>query len=174
MKILILNGNSKTEYMDFENYINELKSFLEQKDNDVKIINIRNYQLHDCIGCYQCWLKTPGHCCFHDGMESILKEYLKSEVVVMASPIVMGFISSLTKRFSDRMLPLVHPFLIMREDRMGHIMRYNKLPKQVLLLDESNELDFVKEIYGNSQRDIRNIFNTDQELEVICDEIASY
>ena len=176
MRILILNGNPKTEYIEFDSYLKNLKNSLENKSNETKLISLRSIQLHDCIGCYSCWLKTPGICCFNDGMEDILKEYLAADIVIFASPIIMHFVSALLKRVNDRMLPLGHPFLALKENRMSHVQRYSHYPKTTLLLDNPDNFDagsseLIETVYKSSSRNLRKIWSTMQDVEEITNEI---
>jgi multimeric flavodoxin WrbA len=178
MRILILNGNPKTEYAEFDSYIRDLKHSLENKGNETKLIMLRNFQLHDCIGCYTCWLKTPGICCFNDGMEDILKEYLAADIAILASPILMQYVSALLKRVTDRMLPLAHPFLALRENRMSHVQRYSHYPKTTLLLDNPENFDvgsseFIEMVYKKSARGLAKIWSTKQDVEEISNEVVN-
>ncbi|MCX7922564.1 MAG: flavodoxin family protein [Clostridia bacterium] len=174
MKILILNGNPKAEYEEFDLYLKDLQSLFESKNHKTKLIMLRNLQLHDCIGCYACWLKTPGICFFDDGIDEILKEYLAADIVISASPVIMNFISALLKRVNDRMLPVMHPFLKLNEDRMGHFLRYSHYPKTVLLLDRPEGSNLIDMVYKNSQRGAPKILNTKQSMEEICNEVINY
>lgn len=180
MKVLIFNGSPKTEYKEFDLCLIDLQHALENKKHAVKLIMLRSIQLHDCVGCYTCWLRTPGICCFNDGIDEIIREYLESDIVIYASPIIMGFISAQLKRINDRMLPVVHPFLKLNEDRMAHMLRYSRYPKRVLLLDKPENSDkeslrFIEMVYRrNSQRGVPKILNTKQDVEEICNEIINY
>ena len=179
MKVLILNGNPKPKDKEFDLYLKDLQHSLESKYHDTKIIMLRSFQLHDCIGCYTCWLKTPGICCFDDGMDEILKEYLAADIVVYASPVIMSFISSLLKRVNDRMLPVMHPFLKLREDRMSHFLRYSHYPETIFLLgspenSDEESFDFIEMVYRNSQRGMPKIVSTKKDVEEICNEVINY
>lgn len=178
MKILILNGNPKADYVEFDSYIEDLKQSLGHKSHETKNIMLRNLQLHDCIGCYTCWLKTPGVCCFNDGIEDILKEYLAADVVILASPIIMYYVSALLKRVNDRLLPFGHPFLVLRDNRMAHVPRYSHYPKTTLLLDNQEEsnresLELIEMVYKNSVRGLAKIWSTKQDVEEITDEVVN-
>ncbi len=179
MKVLIINGNPKIDLSAFDQFLESVLSVGIKHNLETEIVHLREFDLHDCIGCYSCWLKTPGVCFRSDGMEIILKKYLAADVVVLASPIVMGFTSSLLKCFSDRLLPLIHPFLYLKEDRMGHVPRYTHYPQTVLILGEqesgdADSLSVVKEVYQKSSRDLKNIFSTGDNVEEVVNEIASY
>jgi multimeric flavodoxin WrbA len=174
LKLLILNGNPKEEYEEFDSYLSELKNLMQNKQHEAKLIMLRSFKLHDCIGCYTCWLKTPGICCFNDGIDEILKEFLAADVVVTASPVIMSFISALSKCVSDRMLPVMHPFLKLKEDRMAHVQRYSHYPKAVLLLDNHENLSLIEAVYRNSQRGAPKILSTKQSIEEVCYEVINY
>jgi len=141
MKVLILNGNPKAENHKFDEYIKELAGVLRKTGNSTVVLNLREMKVNYCIGCYTCWLKTPGSCVFKDDGPHILKEYLNSDFVLYASPLIMGFISSLLKTVQERCLPLVHPFLYVNKDRMQHLSRYDKYPAIALLLDYTDKFD---------------------------------
>lgn len=143
MKVLILNGNPKAENHKFDQYIGELAEELRKKGSSSVVLNLREMRVNHCIGCYTCWLKTPGKCVFNDDGPKILKEYIDSDLVLYASPLIMGFISSLLKSVQERCLPLVHPFLRVENDRMRHLSRYDKYPAIALLLDQTGEFDQV-------------------------------
>ncbi len=177
MKVTIFNANPKVGDQEFDGYIKELKSSLADKEHEAKLIMLRDFQLHECIGCYTCWLKTPGICCFDDGIDEILKAYLAADIVVYASPVIMGFVSALLKRVNDRMLPVVHPFLKLSEDRMAHLMRYDHYPEPVLLLDADSgdeSLEFINLVYRNSKRGTFRILSSKLEVEELCHEIINH
>lgn len=137
MKILILNGNPKAENTSFDNYINKLSSLLSEQGNETSVFKLRDKNINHCIGCYACCLKTPGVCIYKDDMPEILYEYVNSDYVIFASPIIMGFISSLLKRVQERTQPLSHPYLYVKEDRLQHVPRYDKKQSIGILLDDT-------------------------------------
>ena len=165
MKILILNGNPKQGNSEFDQYLTILNQTLTENSHDVTLFTLREMNLNDCIGCYSCWLKTPGLCCFKDDHEPIIRAYLASDIVLLASPIIMGFVSSLLKRVNDRLLPIMHPFLKMTQDRMTHVHRYDRYPSIGLLLDHDPEFGEVSQaiigkVYGSSSRKLSFMMDT--------------
>ena len=62
---------------------------------------IRNQQLKYCMGCWDCWVKSPGICAIKDDMGDVLESFIKSDLVIFASPMLMGFPSSLMKKVND-------------------------------------------------------------------------
>ena len=74
----------------------EGKAVLEQisnviKDNDKEIVNTSDMKIAHCMGCNQCWLKTPGVCTIKDDYESILKKLVKADNLWLVSNTQFGF-----------------------------------------------------------------------------------
>ena len=68
----------------------EEKPVLEQisnliKDNNKEIVNTSDMNIAHCMGCNQCWLKTPGICAIKDDYESILKKLVKADNLWLVS-----------------------------------------------------------------------------------------
>jgi multimeric flavodoxin WrbA len=139
MKVLILNGNPKTSQDRFDNYLDELAALLHNKQHETTTIVLRDKKINHCIGCYSCWVKTPGVCIFDDSMPEILKAILHADVLLYTSPIIMGFTSGLLKSVQERTLPLIHPFIYIKDDRCQHIQRYETFPAIGLLLGNTND-----------------------------------
>ncbi|MBR0599965.1 flavodoxin family protein [Sinanaerobacter chloroacetimidivorans] len=154
-KILIINGNPKEELQNFDSYCKALADALDSMGNDIRLFRLRDKKIGDCIGCYACWLKTPGICALKDDQEEILKTYLWADFILLASPVMMGFVSAALKTMNDRLLPLVHPFLKLEKDRMGHYQRYDRDFLTGLLLDNKDHLDgddleIIRKVYSRS------------------------
>lgn len=146
MKIVILNGNPKADNKNFDEYLNKLSSILKGQGNETLILKLRNMNINNCIGCYDCWLKTPGVCIFKDDGPKILTEYINADFVLFTSPIIMGFMSSLLKKVQERTHPLSLPFLHIKEDRIQHVPRYEKYPNLGVILEKSNNDDASVEV----------------------------
>ncbi len=116
-------------------------------------------------------MKTPGICCLKDDQEEIIRAVVWSDQTIWASPLSMGFVSSVIKNATDRMLPKVHPFLKMKEDRMTHYPRYDKTVQNILLLEACSDLDdstlrIIEEIYSR----YKSVKTTEKNPEVVADE----
>ena len=90
MKILILNGNPKDD-TKFDEYIDQLSSALKLSNHIVTIQTLKDMDIRYCIGCFGCWVKTPGECSIAaDDTRDIRKAYMNSDLVIFVSPIIMG------------------------------------------------------------------------------------
>jgi hypothetical protein len=59
MNITVLNGDMGGVKSDFSNRLQALFGNSEQH-NKAKLFPLAEMQLHYCIGCWDCWWKTPG------------------------------------------------------------------------------------------------------------------
>ena len=176
-KIAIINGNPKPENKKFEKYLETLSSSLVKKGNRVNMIKLKKMKLNFCIGCYSCWLKTPGVCIHKDDGPKILTEYINSDVVILSSPLIMGFTSALIKTLQERLIALSHPFVYIKDDRMQHVLRYEKYPSTVLLLEKTGihdetDIEITENIYKSAKtRKFALSLTTDRNCEEVADEI---
>ncbi len=134
MNILAFNSSprdhetSKTELV--------LQKFLEgakRAGAAVETLYLRNYKINHCLGCYDCWLKTPGRCVQKDDMSEILfDQYLQADLVVLASPVYHATMNARMKLFVERTLPMMDPLGEMAEAG-GSPHRFDKMPRVVTL-----------------------------------------
>jgi len=141
MKITILNGNPNADNVKFDNYLKNLSDLLESSQHTVTILKLREMDIRYCIGCWGCWAKTPGECIVADGSRDICREYINSDFVLFASPVIMGFTSALLKKARDKLIPLLHPYFRIVQNEVHHLPRYDKYPLMGLLLEKGKDTD---------------------------------
>jgi hypothetical protein len=134
MQILALNSSprdndtSKTELV--------LQKFLEGTKRAgavAETLYLRNYKIKHCLGCYSCWVQTPGRCVQKDDMSEVLFDrYLNADLVVLASPIYHATMNARMKLFVERTLPMMDPLGKMPEAG-GIPHRYENMPRVVTL-----------------------------------------
>lgn len=151
MIITIINGDMQPAPNEFASYVSELLSQL-QKNITVNHYQLREMNIRNCTGCWACWWKTPGICAINDDMDRIFAAIMASDFLIFASPIMRGFTSSLLKRMTDRLVTLLHPYIILINGECHHRKRYERYPDFGLLLqkedDTDNEdLDIIRVIY---------------------------
>lgn len=79
-------------------------------------IKLREKKINHCQGCFQCWTKTPGQCIHQDDVADIIKTVDAADLVIYASPLYHFGIISLLKKYIERTLPMIEPYLIERDD----------------------------------------------------------
>ncbi len=183
MKITVLNGNPESGNSSFDSYVDELVSGLQNSGNEVSLYTARDMKISPCTGCFFCWVKTPGVCVFKDDAVDLCMSYINSDFVILASPIIMGFPSSLTKNAMDRLIPLIHPHLNEVNGEVHHLQRYNKYPDIAVVLereeftdeeDESIITDIFERASINVMSELRGIIFTEKDPQEAADEINLY
>ncbi len=140
MQITLINGNDPSKNPGFEEYINQFEGALTE-DHKVKMFNLYALSINDCIGCFGCWQKTPGKCIIKDDMSTILPGYMHSDLVLFASPLILGFPNARLKTSHDRSIPVIHPYVEISEAKLNHKPRYHKYPKMGLLIEKEEDTD---------------------------------
>ena len=133
MNITIVNGNPDPGNLDFDAYLARLTAGLN-KTHRVEVLELRDMDIKYCVGCWGCWVKTPGQCVHKDDSAMVCRRVIQSDLTILASPMSMGFVTALTKKAMDKMIPLVHPYLVVDKGEMHHLKRYKKYPLLGLLL----------------------------------------
>jgi len=180
MKITILNGNPNADNVKFDNYLKNLSDLLESSQHTVTILQLREIDIRYCIGCWGCWVKTPGECIVKDGSRDICRECINSDFMLFASPVIMGFTSALLKKAQDKLIPLIHPYFEIVQNEVHHLSRYDKYPLMGLLLEKGKDADeedikIISDIYRRDAISFKTSFCftrlTDDAVEEVANEI---
>jgi len=126
MRIAILDGSPDAGALS--RYLNEVVARLERRTHDVRLMTLRDMNIRYCTGCWSCWWKTPGECAFKDESHDVCAAVINSDFVLIATPLIMGTVSALTKKTQDKLIPLVHPYLTLVGDEVHHRKRYDRYP----------------------------------------------
>ena len=182
MRITILNGNPDTNKPRFDDYLEKLSNLLS-RNHKVKVLQLRDMSIRYCIGCFGCWVKTPGECSNAvDDSRAVRREYINSDLVVFASPIKMGFTSATLKKAHDKLLPLLMPYSEVYKFEAHHVSRYDKYPMIALLLEEEDDTDkqdvkIISEIYRRDAINFKATFKftklTSDPIEEVANAIDS-
>ncbi len=120
--IIHLNPDEKIK-SELENYYKN-----NYPNAELKICDLSNIHIKNCVGCWNCWVKTPGRCVHNDEMESYYSTIINSDICVFSHQIQSGFISGNAKTCMDRLIPLFHPYIKIINGEMMHYERYDKMP----------------------------------------------
>lgn len=99
-----------------------------QKGDEVQPFVLREQKFAYCLGCFECWTKTPGRCRIEDGGQTIAKAIIHSDLVIYLTPITFGGYSSALKMAVDRTICLISPFLTKINGEVHHRKRYAHYP----------------------------------------------
>ena len=113
-----------------------IEKFTNDEDILVNASDIHRY----CIGCFGCWLKTPGTCIIKDGFEDMGQRLSQVSEFILISKATFGSYSSPVKNVLDRSISYVLPFFEIRNGEMHHGERYhNDLTISALFYGDMSE-----------------------------------
>lgn len=112
MRVLALNGSPRMKASSTYHILQPFLAGMSAAGAKTKLIHIRQLDLNPCIGCYTCWVRTPGVCIYKDPMATIIEEYDQADLVIFGTPLYHFSMSGLMKTFIDRLLPRNEPWLI--------------------------------------------------------------
>lgn len=106
--------------------ITDLENFNIPIEGEYKIISPKG-SIHHCIGCFGCWVKTPGKCVIHDGYENTGIDMGKCSELILVSKCYYGSLSPFVKMVQDRAISYIHPDFVIRKREMHHKRRYQNV-----------------------------------------------
>lgn len=124
---LILNGGAA----DLDAIADIIAKELAASGCEASEARLRDIEIAGCAGCFRCWVATPGVCAINDPGRGIAAVMVRSDVVVLLTPIVFGGYSYDLKKALDRSIPLLLPFFRKIHGEVHHQMRYDKYPRMV-------------------------------------------
>ncbi len=132
-KIVLLDGRASGDE-DLTPLLALLTTVLKQGGAQVQIFSLREMKLARCIGCYSCFVETPGICRYGetDG-HTILQAVIQSDTVILFTPVVFGGYSSQLKQIVDRFVSLILPSFRTSHGEVHHASRYARFPRLVAL-----------------------------------------
>lgn len=99
------------------------QSIFPKTNNDIHVISDTGVIQH-CIGCFGCWIKTPGKCVMKDGYDNMGELLGESERVTIISQCFYGCYSPFVKNVLDRSISWLLPFFKIRNNETHHKRRY--------------------------------------------------
>lgn len=180
MNITIINGVHDATFAKHERTIAKAIAHYSRK-NHIDYFIIRKLNVSTCIGCFGCWVKTPGVCIIKDDMEAIVKSMAKTDFVLYISPLITGFITTQLKMVLDRSIPILLPIIKIYNGECHHPKRYdNPFNIGIVLLHHGHIVDEEASItFDIFDRTARNMHAekvlkrtaTSKDLEGIINEI---
>ncbi len=94
--------------------------------------------IRHCVGCFGCWIKTPGKCVLKDGYDNLGELLSKSEKLTIISRCFYGCYSPFVKNVLDRSISYLLPFFKIKNNETHHKRRYqNNIQLEVHFYSEN-------------------------------------
>lgn len=115
-----------------------------------------NGKIRNCIGCFGCWVKSPGKCVIKDGYDNMGEILSKAQKIIIISQCCFGGYSPFVKNILDRSISYLSPFFKTRHNETHHRQRYKKdLSLSVYFYGENispNEIKTAKNLVAANSR----------------------
>lgn len=180
MRITILNGEPDPAAA-FSAYLSAIADRCTALGHCVARLDLATLDLKGCTGCWNCWVRTPGECSKRDDSAVVCRAALRTDLLLLASPITMGFTTALLKRAADQMIPLVHPYFVVQGGEVHHRARYARYPVMGLLLcpdadTDSEDIEITTAMWARMARNIKSRLAftavANRSAEEVADELA--
>ena len=87
------------------------------------VIDLSALNISPCLGCFGCWVKTPGKCVIPDDAHKVYSLIAKSENVIYVTRLFHGSYSPIMKRMLERAIPIQQAFLHLYRGEVHHVPR---------------------------------------------------
>ena len=101
---------------------------LEDSGAKLRRFDLHKIDLSYCLGCFECWVRTPGQCRVCDAISTISPYYVHAQLVVYVTRVTFGGYSAPLKKAVDRLIPILSPFFKKIEGETHHHPRYDHYP----------------------------------------------
>jgi multimeric flavodoxin WrbA len=143
MKILAINSSPRKARGGTALLLNTFLEGGKEAGAEIDLIYLKDLEIKPCLGCFTCWVKTPGICVQKDDMQDLLIKRQNADVLILATPVYVDGMTSTMKAVLDRSIPLVQPFFEIRDNHCRHPPLHDQKPIKVVLVSVSGftELD---------------------------------
>jgi len=90
---------------------------------EVELFYTKKLKINPCTGEFDCWLKNPGKGYQDDDMNMLYPKLREADILVFATPVYVDGIPGPMKNLMDRLLPLLQPFVELRNGHCRHPLR---------------------------------------------------
>jgi len=127
MKAAILNGALRDDsFVDAAGAA--LQDALQAVGWNVTTWTLRDEKIAYCLGCFECWTKTPGLCRIDDTGRDVAADIIAGDLTIYLTAVTFGGYSSALKQAVDRSICLVSPFFTRIDGEVHHQARYERYP----------------------------------------------
>ncbi|MFH1227344.1 MAG: flavodoxin family protein [Planctomycetota bacterium] len=138
MNIVIINGSPKGARGNTYFMADAFAQGARDAGAEIEIISLASKNIKHCLGCYDCWIRTPGVCSINDDMAGVLEKIKTADVLGYATPLYVDNVTGLMKNFMDRTIPVLDPHF--SKDSGGECIHsgvWGKAPPRILVISNS-------------------------------------
>jgi multimeric flavodoxin WrbA len=122
MKVLAINGSPHKGKGNTAVILGPFLEGLRDAGAEVELLYTRDLDINSCLGCFGCWIKTPGRCVQQDDMAELLPKLREADLWVLATPLYFDGPSAPLKNVMDRMTAFLRLAAEVRSSRSRHLV----------------------------------------------------
>jgi len=134
MKTLVINGSPRGAAGNTEKLVQAFLEGVNESGGASEVVYLKDKNIKHCTGCFACWTKTPGVCIHKDDMPELLEKVKEAQLIVLATPLYIYTVSGMMKDFMDRLIPLVQPYIDVKNGLCSHPSRYTESGESAVVL----------------------------------------
>lgn len=159
MKILALNSSPHKSEGGTGLVLSRFIEGARAAGAEVELVHLLGMDIKPCLGCFDCWTRTPGCCVQHDAMDELLPRFAAADTLVYATPLYVDGMNGTMKMFLDRCIPLIEPWFELREDHCRHPRRPGFRARRVVLVSAAGftEVDNFDPLIAHVKAASRNM-----------------
>jgi multimeric flavodoxin WrbA len=120
MHVLAFNASPRKTHGNTHRILAPFLEGAAEAGATTETIMVRELHVKPCTACMSCWFRTPEKCAQHDDMAGVLEKLRNADVMVLATPVYVDGMVGAMKLVLDRMIPLIHPEMGLRDGHMRH------------------------------------------------------
>lgn len=167
MKVLAVNASPHGKNSSTEKMLQPILKGMRDAGAITETIYLANKKIHHCVGCFTCWVKTPGKCTFDDDMALLLQKLVESDFIVIGTPLYYFTMTGLLKNFFDRSILLSLPLIekSKKTKNIFHPDRFPGRPKKYFLVSSCGFPGV--QLFDSLVATIKKIINTSENDEYL-------
>ncbi|MEA1970545.1 MAG: flavodoxin family protein [Thermodesulfobacteriota bacterium] len=159
MKIFAVNGSPNMKKGMTHILLEDFLEGAREAGAEVETVLLQKKKINYCLGCFDCWVKTPGVCVHKDDMPELMEKARQADCIVIGTPLYVDGMTAQTKTFLDRMIPLVDPHFELVDGHYRHPPRSGRNPADIILVSVCGfyERDNFDGLIDHMERMCRNM-----------------
>ncbi len=127
-------------------------------------VDLSQRKIANCIGCFGCWVKTPGRCVIRDDAVAIYPLIAQSDRLIYVSKICYGSYDTVMKTMLERSIPIQQAFIRLHQGETHHIQR-NVVEKHAVIVAYGDLSEESKALFRQLvSRNAKNMAFKDWEI----------
>lgn len=152
-------------------------------DSEDHYVDLSQLNIANCIGCFGCWVKTPGSCVIRDDAPSVYPLIARSRNLIYVSRIRFGSYDTVMKTMLERAIPIQQAFIRLYNGQTHHVQRAVAAKNAVIIAygckSKAEQNVFMQLVRRNADNMMflryRIIFASESELEtIVTREVAAW